>query len=59
MTYYLGSKDYTHSIRPKKVTMTYKIIREKSICAECVSSKSRFLKQKTNKKVVKITLILN
>ena len=50
MTYYLGSKDYTHSIGPKKVTMTYKMIREKSICAEFVSSKSRFLKQKTNKK---------
>ena len=32
--------------------MTTKVIRDKSRCRECLSDKSRFLKQKPNKKVV-------
>ena len=32
--------------------MTNKVIRDKSRCRECLSDKSRFLKQKPNKKVV-------
>ena len=36
----------------KKVTMTNKVVRDKSRCGECLSDKSRFLKQKPNKKVI-------
>ena len=39
--------------------MTNKAIGEKSKCANCMSNKSRFLKQKPNKKVIGIILILN
>ena len=39
--------------------MTNKAIREKSKCANCMSNQSRFLKQKPNKKVIGIILILN
>ena len=42
----------------KKVTMTNKVIREKSRCASCMSNKSRFWKQKHNKKTIRIILIL-
>ena len=38
--------------------MRNKVIRDKSRCANCMADKSRFLKQKHNKKVVGITLIL-
>ena len=31
--------------------MTNKVIRDKSRCSECLSDKSRFIKQKLNKKV--------
>ena len=30
--------------------MTNEVVRQKSICANCMSDKSRFLKQKNNKK---------
>ena len=33
-----------------KVTMTNKVIRAKSRCATCMAKKTRFLKQKHNKK---------
>ena len=49
-TYCLGCKDFTHNFRPQKVKMTNKVLREKSNCVVCCSSKSRFLKQKHNKK---------
>ena len=49
-TYCLGCKDYTHNFKPQEVKMTNKIIREKSNCVVCRSSKSRFLKQKHNNK---------
>ena len=39
--------------------MTNKVIRDKSRCANCMSDKSRFSKQKHNKKVAGIILILN
>ena len=32
MTYCLGCRDYTHNIESKKVTITNKVIREKSRC---------------------------
>ena len=34
----------------KKVTMTNKVIRDKSRCAQCLSDKPRCMKQKLNKK---------
>ena len=49
-TYCLGCKDYTHNFKPQEVKMTNKILRGKSNCVVCRSSKSRFLKQKHNKK---------
>ena len=47
-TYCLGCKDYTHNFKPQEVKMTNKVLREKSNCVVCWSSKSRFLKQKHN-----------
>ena len=49
-TYSLGCKDYTHNFKPQEVKMTNKVLREKSNCVVCQSSKSRFLKQKHNNK---------
>ena len=39
----------TKNIGSKKVTMTNKVIRDQSRCANCMVDKSRFLKQKHNK----------
>ena len=50
-TYCLRCKDYTHNFRPQKVNTTNKVFREKSNCMVCRANKSRFLKQKRNKKV--------
>ena len=49
-TYCLGCKDYTHNFKPQEIKMTNKVLREKSNCVVCWSSKSRFLKQKHNNK---------
>ena len=49
-TYCLGCKDYTPNFRPQVVKMTNKVLREKSNCVVCRSSKPRFLKQKHNNK---------
>ena len=56
-TYCLGCKDFTHNFRPKEVKMTNKVLREKSNCVVCRSSKSRILKQKHYKKTVKKTQV--
>ena len=48
-TYCLGCRNHTYSIGSKKGTMTNKVIRPKSKCTNCMSDKSRFLKQKSNK----------
>ena len=48
-TYCLGCRKHTIYIGSKKVTMTNKVIRQKLRCANCMSDKSRFLKQKSNK----------
>ena len=48
--YCLGCKDYTHNFKPQEIKMTNKVLREKSNCVVCRSSKSRFLKQKRNNK---------
>ena len=49
-TYCLGCRDYTHNFKPQEVKITNKVLREKSNCVFCWSSKSRFLKQKHNNK---------
>ena len=49
-TYCLGCKGYTDNFKPQEVKMTNKVLREKSNCVVCRSSKSRFLKQKHNNK---------
>ena len=46
--YCLGCKDYTNNFKPQEIKMTNKVLREKSNCVVCQSSKSRFLKQKHN-----------
>ena len=51
-TYCLACREHTDNIGSKGVTITNKIIRDKSRCAQCLSDKSRFMKQKLNKKVV-------
>ena len=49
-TYCLGCEDYTNNFKRQEVTMTNKVLREKSNCVDCRSNKSRFLKQKHNNK---------
>ena len=38
----------TNNFEPQEIKMTNKVLREKSNCVVCRSSKSRFLKQKHN-----------
>ena len=49
-TYCLSCRKHTDNIGLKKVIMINKVIRQKSKCTNCVAEKSRFLKQKSNKK---------
>ena len=51
-TYCFVCKDFTHNFRPQEVKMTNKVLREKSKCVVFRSNKSRFLKQKHNKKII-------
>ena len=44
----LGCEDYIHNFKPQEIKMTNKVL--KSNCVACRSNKSRFLKQKHNKK---------
>ena len=46
-SYCLGCRKHTHNIGSKEITMTNKLIRDKSKCFNCMSYKSRFLKTKT------------
>ena len=48
-TYCLARTKHTNNIASRKVTMTNKVIRDKSRCGERLSDKSRFLKQKHKK----------
>ena len=48
-TYFLACRKHTNNIASRKVTMTNKVIRDKSRCSECLSDKSRFLKHNPNK----------
>ena len=47
-TYCLACKKHTHNYGPKNVSMTNKVIRNKSRCSICLNDKSRFMKQKNN-----------
>ena len=47
-TYCLACRKQTNNIGSRKVTMTNKVVRNKSRCGECLSDKSRFLIQKPN-----------
>ena len=51
-TYCLACREHTNNISSKKVTMTNKVIRDKSRCGESLSDKSRFLKQNHKKKKI-------
>ena len=48
-TYCLACRKHTNNIASRKVTMTNKVIRDKSRYSECLSDKSRFMKQEHNK----------
>ena len=50
-TYCLACRKHTNNIGSRKVTMANKVVRDKSLCRECFSDKSRFFRQKHNKKV--------
>ena len=56
-TYCLACRKHTNKIASRKVTMTNKVVRDKSRCGECLSDKSRFLKQKPTKKNVVNSII--
>ena len=49
-TYCLSCRKHTGNIASKKVTMTNKVFIGKPRCGLCLSDKSRFFKQKHNKK---------
>ena len=51
--YCLGCKDHTYNFKSQDVKMWNKVLKEKSDCVVCRSSKSRFLKQKHNNKLFK------
>ena len=46
----LRCRYYTHNFKLQEIKMTDKILRQKSKCVVCRSSKSRFFKQKHNNK---------
>ena len=46
----LSCRKHIYNIGSKKVIMTNRVLRQASKCATCVAEKSRFLKQKLNKK---------
>ena len=58
-TFCLSCRKDTNNVSSKKVIMEKKVNREVPRCANCMIDKSRFLKQKSNKKLVGIILILN
>ena len=45
-----GCKEYIHNFKPQQVKVANKVLREKSICAVCGSSKLRFLNKNTTTK---------
>ena len=51
-TYCLACRKRSNNVGSRNITMTNKVIRNKSKCGVYLSDESRFLKQKHNKKVV-------
>ena len=51
ITYCLARRKHTNNVGLRNATMINRVIKNKSKCA-CLSDKSRFLKQKHNKKMV-------
>ena len=51
-TYCLSCKKYTDNIGSRNMIMTNKVIRQASKFVNCVAEKSRFLKQKPNRKTL-------
>ena len=49
-TYCLACGKHTSNFNSRKVTMTNKVVANKSRCCICSNKKSRFLKQNHNKK---------
>ena len=49
-TYCLACREHTNNIGSKRITMTNKVIRDKPRSAQCLSDKSRFMKQKHDKR---------
>ena len=49
-TYCLACRKHTNNIASRKVSMINKVVRDKLRFGECFSDKSRFLKQKPNRK---------
>ena len=47
-TYCLACREHVNNIGSKTDTMTNKVTRDKSRCAQCLSDKSWFMKQKLN-----------
>ena len=48
--YCLACREHTGNIGSKIITMTNKVIKNKSRCAQFFSDKSRFMKQKHDKR---------
>ena len=49
ITYCLACRKHTNNIASRKAAMTNKVKRGKSRCSECLSDKSRFIKQHNKK----------
>ena len=47
-TYCSACREHTNNIGSKRVTITNKVTRDKSRCAECLSDKSRFKAQENS-----------
>ena len=56
--YCLVCKKHTDNYGSKNSSMTNKVIRNKSRCIVCLNDKSRFMKQKNNKKASGINYTL-
>ena len=52
-TYYLSCREHTSNIGSKRVTVTNRVIRDKSRCANCLSNKSQLMAQEDSKRKVK------
>ena len=50
MAHCLGCKKHNKNMASRRLTMTNKVLRQKSKCSVCLSDQSRFLKQRPNKK---------